>query len=58
MNTVSAFLVAFRAVRFRVFVAVSISLAITNIKFNGTAELSSELSSNVLNSFLFLSIAV
>jgi len=44
MNTVSAFLVAFRAVRFHVFVVVSISLVITNIKFKGTVELSSELS--------------
>jgi len=43
MNTVSAFLVAFRAVRFHGFVDVSISLDITNIKFKGTVELLSEL---------------
>ena len=44
MNTVSASLVAFRAVRFHVFVDVSISLAITNIKFKDTVEFLSELS--------------
>jgi len=43
MNTVSAFLVAFKAVRFHGFVDVSISLAITDIKFKGTVELLSEL---------------
>ena len=44
MNTVSSFLVAFRAVRFHGFVVVSIYLAITDIKFKGTVELLSELS--------------
>jgi hypothetical protein len=43
MNTVSAFLLAFRALRFHALVIVSISLAITNTKFNVTVELSSEL---------------
>jgi hypothetical protein len=44
MSIVPAFLLAFRAVRFPVFVDVSISLAVTDINFKGTVELSSELS--------------
>jgi len=43
MNTVSSFIVAFRAVRFHVFVVVSIPLAITDVKLKGTVELLSEL---------------